>query len=601
MVWADGDGNLASYPISPVAAHPDTMVEMLARNRGEFLRYSCRVTTQKLIARAAEAFGRRDLESAERDCRAILATEAGNADAMHLLGLVLRQRGNPGEAEPLLRESIELAPHRAEFRINFSNLLHSLGRFRDAEAELRSALNIEPGSRPARLALARLLNEGGAPAQAEMEAKPLVDRNPRDAEAWTAIAVAQRALGRHAESESSYRSALAVQPDYAVAHHNLGALLCETGQAEESLKELARAEQLGAMSRELHYNRGSALIMLTRFDEADAALSKALSLAPESLESQILLAKLRYTRGDENYTRDLAATASSSGTLELGLALGDLLRRGGRLQEAEKALRDLSAEYGGVPQLESSLAVVLQEQGQVEEAVTLARTASAARPDDAEITENLIAILLQLGEANESWPLILREGERAPLDQRWLAYRATAARLAGKSDYEELYDYKAFVRAFDLEPPDGYASIEEFNTDLIERLIERHQLETHPLDQSLRLGTQTPRDLLADPDPVIQAFIRALDAPISEYRTLIGFDPDHPYIKRNNGETKLVGCWSVRLTVGGYHVNHIHPEGWISSAYYVQVPAEVADTELKSGWIKFGEPRMLGVSASYTF
>jgi hypothetical protein len=38
-------------------------------------------------------------------------------------------------------------------------------------------------------------------------------------------------------------------------------------------------------------------------------------------------------------------------------------------------------------------------------------------------------------------------------------------------------------------------------------------------------------------------------------------------------------------------VNHIHPEGWISSAYYLAVPAEVQDPIARSGWIKFGEPR----------
>jgi hypothetical protein len=29
----------------------------------------------------------------------------------------------------------------------------------------------------------------------------------------------------------------------------------------------------------------------------------------------------------------------------------------------------------------------------------------------------------------------------------------------------------------------------------------------------------------------------------------------------------------------------------LSSAYYVEVPPETLDTELRSGWIKFGEPR----------
>jgi uncharacterized protein (TIGR02466 family) len=47
----------------------------------------------------------------------------------------------------------------------------------------------------------------------------------------------------------------------------------------------------------------------------------------------------------------------------------------------------------------------------------------------------------------------------------------------------------------------------------------------------------------------------------------------------------------VRLRRGGFHVNHIHPEGWVSSAFYLSVPAEAADASRRSGWLKFGEPR----------
>jgi uncharacterized protein (TIGR02466 family) len=51
------------------------------------------------------------------------------------------------------------------------------------------------------------------------------------------------------------------------------------------------------------------------------------------------------------------------------------------------------------------------------------------------------------------------------------------------------------------------------------------------------------------------------------------------------------GAWSVQLRREGYHVNHFHPQGWISSAYYVAVPKEVEDVSQMSGWIKFGETR----------
>jgi hypothetical protein len=106
----------------------------------------------------------------------------------------------------------------------------------------------------------------------------------------------------------------------------------------------------------------------------------------------------------------------------------------------------------------------------------------------------------------------------------------------------------------------------------------------------MRLGTQTSRGLLTDEDPLVKAFLAALAAPLADYQAAMGRDPKHPLEARNLSPAQLVGCWSVRLRRGGFHVNHIHPQGWISSAYYVSVPPEVADEQLKSGWIKFGEP-----------
>jgi uncharacterized protein (TIGR02466 family) len=546
----------------------------------------------QLLRRAAAAYAERNLEAAERDCRSILQEQPGDPEATHLLGLVRRLAGDPLEAERLLRASIGLAPRRAEFRVNLGNLLRSTNRLRDAEEQYRAALEIEPDSRAARLALVGVLRDGGAITSSETEIRRMVDRDPRDAQAWMLLGVTQRALGRLEEAASSYRRALDVRPDYAAAHHNLGALLGQLKQAEASLAQLDRAAALGISGWELHFNRGRALMELGRFDEADAALASAVGVAPGNVESHVLLSKLRFMRGDADYTRTLAAAAAGSGDAGLLLTLGDLLRRGDRLEEAEQTVRGLMAARGWLPQAGAALAVLLQEQGRLEEAVVEARRAQAALPEDPNAAENLIAILLQRGEAEEPWPLILRERKRTPLDQRWLAYEATAARLAGKPRYGELYDYQRFVRAFDLEPPAGYADIGAFNSALSERLADRHRLATHPLDQSLRLGTQTARSLLADPDRVIKAFIQALDRPIAAYRAALGHDPEHPFVQRNLGMSRLVGCWSVRLGRGGYHVNHVHPEGWISSAYYVEVPPEVDDVGQQSGWIKFGEPRM---------
>ena len=91
-------------------------------------------------------------------------------------------------------------------------------------------------------------------------------------------------------------------------------------------------------------------------------------------------------------------------------------------------------------------------------------------------------------------------------------------------------------------------------------------------------------------DPVIKAFYRALDDPIRRYMSAVGSANDHPLTARNTGNYKIMGGWSVKLRGGGKHVNHVHPEGWISSAYYVSVPEETKTDADKAGWIKFAEP-----------
>ena len=55
--------------------------------------------------------------------------------------------------------------------------------------------------------------------------------------------------------------------------------------------------------------------------------------------------------------------------------------------------------------------------------------------------------------------------------------------------------------------------------------------------------------------------------------------------------------WSCLLRPNGFHTNHIHPTGWISSAFYADVPAVVDNDQTREGWFKLGESS-LGLGAS---
>ena len=176
--------------------------------------------------------------------------------------------------------------------------------------------------------------------------------------------------------------------------------------------------------------------------------------------------------------------------------------------------------------------------------------------------------------------------QRQELDQRALAYQATAWRLLGDPRYGALYDYGSLVRGWRMDTPAGWDSLAGYLADLARALDVLHPFKAHPLDQSLRHGSQAA-NLLTSDDPAIRAFFQAVDGPIRRHLAALGQGGD-PVRRRNTGGYRFQGAWSVRLQPGGYHTDHIHPQGWLSSACYVALPEMAEDGQ--AAWIKFGEP-----------
>ena len=541
---------------------------------------------------AAAHFHAGRFEQAESLCRQIVRQNPHLIDALHLLALVLRQDGKFDEAESLFRKCLKKAPTRPDIRANYGNLLNAKGDIKGAIAEYRGALETDRDFRPASIALARALNAAGDHTDALKTSTGLTDRDNSDAEAWAALGAAHRGLDEDAESEVAFRKAIDVNPAYGVAHHDLGALLAKQSRHEEALEQLTAAANAGVSGPEIVYNLASSLAGLTRFDESEVLLIEATKAMPHAIELHRLLARLRFMRGDTEFDESIR-TASAANPDDPGLLVvhAQLLRAATEFDKAFAVLEQMDAANLESRAVQAELCAIHQESGRFGEALACARSVAGVTKEYGDHTDLLIDALMSLGRADEAMPYIESARSAMPLNQFYVAMEATAARLLGDPRYEELYDYERFVQKYVLETPAGWSSIEDFRNDFKSALLERHKFDAQPLDQSLRKGTQTPRGLLGDPDPIIVAFLQALQAPIEAYRHHIGDHSMHPMTVRNRGDIKMTGCWSVRLGRDGYHVNHVHPEGWISSAYYAEVPAEVSDTERKSGWIKFGEPR----------
>jgi predicted Zn-dependent protease len=438
---------------------------------------------------------------------------------------------------------------------------------------------------------ARRALSAGEFAVAERNARQLLVIAP-SADAHEVLANALRAQDKLEDSLAAADAALKLNPGNVTAQHGRALTLSRLGRYGDALTVFDALIARGVTAPPLWLNRGVALLGQTRVEEAEAIFADGVKRWPQDQGLQNALASTRWMRGDgAAFARDYEkAVARYPDVLFLRLGCADLLRRADQRERAETLLREGLQRTPNDPQIQGALGVVLDELGRTAEALPLLTNAVAAMPQVAFMRGNLISALLRLSRSEDALRHIEPLRAAQPFNGDWIAYQGMAWRQLGDARYQALCDYEVMVRPYDLEAPPGYASMTAFKEALRDSLNRLHVLETHPLDQSLRHGSQTTRSLLTIDDPVIKQYLKALEEPIRAY---IGDmrEPNHPWSGRKSERFKLSGCWSVKLKPKGYHINHLHPEGWISSAFYVSLPEVTRSGESQEGWIKFGEPR----------
>ena len=220
----------------------------------------------------------------------------------------------------------------------------------------------------------------------------------------------------------------------------------------------------------------------------------------------------------------------------------------------------------------------------MQEALAHAERAATLAPQEMAVQVTLAEALLAAGQPERASDIAGNLRRRWSTNQHAIALQATAWRMLGDRRYNLLYDYDAFVWSSLLDTPKGWPSLEAYIADVAAALKTLHAYREHPFNQSLRHGSQAV-DILQQPHPALRALPQALDGPIKRRLKELGHGDD-PVRSRNNGDYAFQGMWSVKLRPGGYHIDHVHPQGWLSSACYV----ETVEPRGKEGWIKFGEP-----------
>lgn len=379
-------------------------------------------------------------------------------------------------------------------------------------------------------------------------------------------------------------------PGNGAVWHNLAATLGDAGRNEEAVTAARRAFAAGLDAPETWLVMARALLGLGQLDEAESAFREALKRRPADKTAHRDLAQLLWMRTND-VEKALAVLNDAIGrephNLDLRMTRAHVLGQCGDADAEYGEMLVVLSRSGGAPAIELAAANAALAAGKGETAITHARHVMRALSEHAGVREVYCRALLAVGEAKEASDIAAALHQEAPLNQNYIAYLATAWRLLADERYHALYDYEAFVIPGELDAPPGWANRKTYLKDLVEALDRRHQFATHPFGQSVRHGSQLASINMID-EPALKAYSKAAAGPIRRYLDAVGKGRD-PLRSRNEGRFEIITAWSIRLPASGFHIDHVHSQGWLSSACHLRLP-EATGADERAGWLKFGEP-----------
>jgi len=377
------------------------------------------------------------------------------------------------------------------------------------------------------------------------------------------------------------RNKLAFDPDNRINRHNLAVELRKCGQSHEALAEIDRAWKEGLHRAETATMCAHLLADTAQYDAAVVAYREAIRIKPDLVEAHAALASLLPQIGRANDAldslHDALRRAPQAGLLWLeAMALAKSHGAHEQLLEWTKAAE---ARFGSDAMITAFAANAMSALGRDQEALALMDAALGQEPTYTPGHTIRAHCLLKLGDPAAAAAAAEEAVRLNSRDQSPWALLSVAWRLLGDEREHWLCDYDNLVMPIDL----------GLDEDLPAVLEARHDLAAHPADQSLRGGTQTRGNLFEANDPVIFGLALAVRDTIESRIARLRPDPDHPFLSRITGRVCFPTSWSVRLASQGFHISHIHPAGWMSSAYYASLPPEVRADE-GQGQLAFGVP-----------
>jgi len=268
-------------------------------------------SVDELLQQGIKAHKAGNIQKAKQLYLSILAEEPNHPDANHNLGVLGIGANNPESSLLHLKIALEANPKQTQYWLSMIESLIKLGQISNAKEVLLQGLEFglrdekiyhlakqldlqdaqpvssrsEEAATDKNLAgLITLYNQGQLE-EVISQATALVVDFPKTPALFNILGAAHAGLGQSYLAIDSYNRALEIDPNYILAHNNLGNALQETGAFTAAIKSYQRAIKLKPDYAEGYSNLGAAFQQKGDLTSAAENYQLAINLNPGSAEA----------------------------------------------------------------------------------------------------------------------------------------------------------------------------------------------------------------------------------------------------------------------------------------------------------------------------
>ncbi|MEE4185553.1 MAG: putative 2OG-Fe(II) oxygenase [Gammaproteobacteria bacterium] len=443
------------------------------------------------------------------------------------------------------------------------------------------------------LGLAMDHHQAGRLAAADRHYARVLELVPVHSQALRLRGIVARTRGHLQQSLQLLSAAVEYAPTSARAHAELGLTRMASGDLQGAEHSLRTARMLTPNAINVLTNLGALLQHRGHVREAVDLYREVLAQDSDEFEVRCNLIKALADTGDiDTALREAeAAVAAAGGARGTLAAKGAVLVDARRYPAAAAVLRAAVAQDPADGMAQVNLALCYAELGELQPAIGCLQTALEHNPHNARAAADLVNALSRSGEDAAAVGLGEHFLAGHPGERMVTGSYALALHNAGETRRAaELTDCSTLVQVFDLAAPAPFASPDAFNAALRQLLLADGSLLNDPVGKATTGGAQTG-ELDLDSAPALRGFAQRVNAAVREalatYRSR-GL-ATHPLMQVATPDWHL-RAWGTVLQAGGRQSPHMHPLGWLSGVYYVDLPAGMDATDPQAGWLEFGAP-----------